>query len=238
MRLALIVASLLLAACSSEATAPADAPPDEEQPTAGAAGAAGKAEPAGGKSGASGVAGASGTAGTSSKGGSAGMSTAGAGGMPTAGAAGSAGSPGGAGGIAGTSGAAGNAGAPPSPTCAPQQTECACGATGFGACVKAASGDGRTCDCDASAKPAPSDRVLTCEQAKAAYPSPSWQAIKETCPADRECLAMPPESAADMSNAWGDRFCRSYPNPALPLGGINEGEGKRIYQYCCKPIAD
>lgn len=235
MRLALVVASLLIAACSSEATAPADAPPDEEQPTAGAAGAAGKAEPAGGKSGTSGMAGASGTAGASSKGDSAGMSTAGAGGMPTAGAAGSAG---GTGGVAGASGNAGSAGAPPSPTCAPQQAECACGATGFGACVKAASGDGRICDCNASAKPAPSDRVLTCEQAKAAYPSPSWQAIKETCPADRECLAMPPESAADMSNAWGDRFCRSYPNPALPLGGINEGEGKRIYQYCCKPIVD
>ena len=235
MRLALVVASLLIAACSSEATAPADAPPDEEQPTAGAAGAAGKAEPAGGKSGTSGMAGASGTAGASSKGDSAGMSTAGAGGMPTAGAAGSAG---GTGGVAGASGNAGSAGAPPSPTCAPQQAECACGATGFGACVKAASGDGRICDCNASAKPVPSDRVLTCEQAKAAYPSPSWQAIKETCPADRECLAMPPESAADMSNAWGDRFCRSYPNPALPLGGINEGEGKRIYQYCCKPIVD
>lgn len=120
--------------------------------------------------------------------------------------------------------------------CGEEDTECACGPSGSGACVKdPKDASARVCDCKLAAKSKPEDGVLTCDAAKAAYPSPSWQAITEKCDPGQACMAMAPEQAEDLSGRWGDRFCREYPNPAQAIGGINEGPGKRIYQYCCKP---
>lgn len=171
--------------------------------------------------------------------------TAGVGG--SSGGAGASGQGGSAAGQAGKAGAGGGApqggfgGAPPPDVpsaCGPKQLECTCGPSGFGACVAdPKDANARACNCKASAKPKESDSVLTCDAAKVKYPSVSWQAIKTTCPETEACMAMAPEQAEDLSSKWGDRFCRHYPNPADPIGGINEGPGKQIYQYCCKPVA-
>lgn len=203
----LLSAAVLLVACGSD---PAATEP-EDNGDAGRSGAAagGAGQPAG----------------------SSGSSSAGSGGAE---AAGRAGASAGAGGSSGDAGAAGLGGS----ACQPKQLECTCGPSGFGACVADPKGaDARVCDCKASAKPKESDAVLTCDAAKAKYPSVSWQAIKTTCPETEACMAMAPEQAEDLSSKWGDRFCRHYPNPADPIGGINEGPGKQIYQYCCKPVA-
>ena len=242
--------AVLLVACASD---PGAAPEERDEPKAGAGGSSGAAagQPNGGASGASsagsgGVSGA-GQAGASGSSGQSGNAGATAGKAGASGGAGTSGQGGSAAGQAGKAGAGGgvpqggSGGSPPPDVpsaCQPKQLECTCGPSGFGACVAdPKDADARVCDCKASAKPKESDAVLTCDAAKAKYPSVSWQAIKTTCPETEACMAMAPEQAEDLSSKWGDRFCRHYPNPADPIGGINEGPGKQIYQYCCKPVA-
>lgn len=249
--------AVLLVACGSDPGAPAVEP--EEEGGSGGTGLAGKAGQPSGSSGASsagsggtaaaGQAGASGsTAGVAGSASGQAGTTAGVGGSSGgAGASGSGGSVAGQAGGAGKAGAGGGVpqggfgGAPPPDVpsaCGPKQLECTCGPSGFGACVTdPKDANARVCNCKASAKPKESDAVLTCDAAKVKYPSVSWQAIKTTCPETEACMAMAPEQAEDLSSKWGDRFCRHYPNPADPIGGINEGPGKQIYQYCCKPVA-
>lgn len=228
--LALVV---LVTACAS-GTDPSADPPGDPSGDAGTAGTAGT-KATGGRAGAAGAGGkgAAGKAGSlSTEGGQAGAAGVGGASSGAAGQAGAAGTTGQGGGLAGASGGvaagAGGQGGKPADLCGKFVAECPCGQL-RGACVEG------MCDCTKASAPREDDNVSTCEEAKKAYPSPSWDAVKGTCDAGRVCLAMPPDKAKDGSGEWGDRFCRLPPNPAQTLGGIDEGPNKKIYQYCCLP---